>query len=352
MERLRRIAVVVGVSAALALPLTAAATVSVSKTVSDDGDYRVSWTDTSSGNIRLYLRYRYNSVSTSSTRVTGPSYRDYSRMAVGTHSYYIDAYEYEPELGRTFFLYRTPTVTVTVTEKRDYVVGVLAGSTECASGSPATIIKMDNEDACDTWDHSCWGEHSEAYGWTGASYVDGAGNATFYFCPVDGTALKPLTPVPDYTKEYVVLKLSDYCPNGSSEFGRFFDNEDTDTANWSSGNVYPNYQAEGYNWMLRFCVFRYGADVAQPDPVTGLLFPSFGFSYGVFAPESFYYAVSNSRGYIFTDDEDDTPIADYFDIPAPLDQWSVYNIIDGYPHAAVFGFSGDTILRTAQVVYQ
>jgi hypothetical protein len=319
-----------------AVPRIAAASISVSPTVSDIGYYTVSWTDQSNTYTHVYL---YSSTE-QPIRVAGPGSRSYAAMAVGTYSYKIVVYRYDIETRRETFWYQTPYMSVVVTDHRNYMVGVLAGSTTCQSGLPAELIFMDNEDAC-SFPNICQWPTSSTTGWTGATNTDPSGNTNFYFCPVDGTSFKPLTTVADYTKEYALLKLGSTCPNGSIEFGRFFDNEDSNNASRNSGHISPNYQDAYGNSMLRFCLFRYGPDIMQPDPYTGAIFPALGFSYGAFAASDFYFAVTGATGLIYTDDEDSNT-ASYFDIPSTLDVTAVYRIIDGYPH-----YGGNTSMHTA-----
>jgi hypothetical protein len=153
---------------------------------------------------------------------------------------------------------------------------------------------MDDEDS---------NNQSKKSGWTG-SFISN-GNTTFRFCRVDGRNFRPLSTVNSPTNHYALLKLGTTCPAGSTEFWRYFDNQDDrigapniNSASSSSGN---SYEIDPNTWKgntrLWFCLFKSGS-----SPMSQ--FPSFGtgFQYGVFAAPGF--SRSHGSGWISTDDED------------------------------------------------
>ena len=158
----------------------------------------------------------------------------------------------------------------------------------CPGGSETVRIHMDNEDT---------NEASDAQGWVGATTVDGNGNIDFVFCRVDGNQFRSLAAANDVRSNYAVLKLGQSCPQGSVEFSRYFDNEDHNTSNGYSGNIFPNVvevEDDG-NSTLRFCLFK-------GDGSTASSFPNLGFEYGVFAAPQFTF--TSAHGFIYSDDED------------------------------------------------
>lgn len=163
-------------------------------------------------------------------------------------------------------------------------VGVIPASNGCPSGLPEVRINMDNEDKS---------EASSVSGWVGGTQRDSNGNLHFVFCRVEGDQFRSLNSTSSSRSNYAVLKLSGRCPNGSVEFTRFFDNEDSNNANSSSGVLWPSVMDR--NTTLRFCLFR-----GSSSSVTAL--PNLGFDYGVFAQTSFGWA--RGFGTIYSDDED------------------------------------------------
>jgi hypothetical protein len=174
-----------------------------------------------------------------------------------------------------------------------YTVGVIPHTASCPSGAPLITLKMDDEDSDNA---------SSRSGWTGATISNG--NTTFRFCRVDGRQFYPLASVNDVTNHYAVLKLGTNCPSGSTEFRRYFDNQDSkilgagnaNAASSSSGNlsdIDPNTWRE--NTTLNFCLFKSGSS-------TMYRFPDIGVRYGVFAASDF--RLSLGAGRVNTDDED------------------------------------------------
>ncbi|HEX6292208.1 MAG TPA: hypothetical protein VFZ66_23670 [Herpetosiphonaceae bacterium] len=160
-------------------------------------------------------------------------------------------------------------------------VGVIPSTGSCPTGQLVTI-HMDDED-----NNNANGRG----GWIGAT--TSTNNTTFRFCRVPGSLFRALSTTNQPQRHYAVLKLGSVCPAGSVEFGRYFDNEDNNNQNWSSGPITPNVSTN--NTTLRFCLFRAAS-------TTMSAFPNLGFSYGVFAPASFSQALAT--GYVYTDDED------------------------------------------------
>jgi hypothetical protein len=239
-----------------------------------------------------------------------------------------------------------------------YDVGVIAGSTTCGAGVSSIVVKLDNENN---------NPMSMALGWTGANYVDAIGNTFLHFCRADGRRFAPLiddTGGAQAAYDYAVLKLGTHCPNGSTEFGRFFDNQDNDFGSNPdtavlAGNVAPSYVDGHKNFMMRLCIFRYagiGVPVMQQLPPAQNQFPALGYSYGVFAGDTFVGSAL-PKGLLVTDDEDHDTLS-RLEIPAGLDVMSVRNIIDGDPYPlSPFIFNGqsvdpgyeNTVMRIAQV---
>lgn len=317
-------------------------TVSVDAPDSLDGTYTISWV----GNLAPWKWYFEESVNGAPWQyqdicglggdgtITCISSYPYANKPVGRYRYRIRAADWTSDDPRI-----SNEVAVVVGSQQ---VGVIPGGSGCANGAAPLEIKMDDEDSFGS---------SSTSGWTGAIYSDPRHNTHFRFCGVDGRQFKPLTTTPDQVQEYAVIKLGDWCPNGSVEFGRYFDNQDGYTdewlrwipnENWNSGGISPNWQ-DPHGTMLRFCLFRYGPDTLQ-DGLTGQIgWPNIGFTYGVFAGQDFPAAAG---GLVHTDDEDSNT-ASSFDIPPSLDVSSVYRIVEGYPHSG-----GNTELHTAQVRYQ
>jgi hypothetical protein len=175
-----------------------------------------------------------------------------------------------------------------------YDVGVIPDGTSCPDDANTRVqYFMDNED---------YKEESSTTPWTGGiTIADAQGNTSFVFCRVDGQRFRNLAAASSDQNNYAVLKLGQFCPPGSKEFTRLFDNENTNNINHVvAGAFSPNAYQRGAlgSWTkLRFCFFN-------SDPTAPLMseFPSLGFDYGVFAPSSHRLALRTGR--VFTDDED------------------------------------------------
>jgi hypothetical protein len=117
-------------------------------------------------------------------------------------------------------------------------------------------------------------------------------NTEFFFCRVNGLSLRGFQPggPGTATLPYAVLKLGNFCPNGSLEFTRRFDNEDKNNKNFSVGDIFPN--VSNSNTELKFCLFFSASQGTMSS------FPNFGVSYGVFTKSV------AERGFVRTDDED------------------------------------------------
>lgn len=166
-------------------------------------------------------------------------------------------------------------------------VGVIPGVNGCPALAPEVRFNMDNEDS---------NEASSLSGWVGGTQLDSNGNLRFAFCRVSADSFQSLASSSSSRSNYAVLRLSGRCPNGSVEFERYFDNEDDDNRNTSSGLIWPS--TMGTNTRLRFCLFRGGS-------AYGSVLPDLGFDYGVFAESNFAFkTTTGGTGTIFSDDED------------------------------------------------
>lgn len=151
----------------------------------------------------------------------------------------------------------------------------------CPPGSEYIEIHTDDEDdRCD----------SHTSGFTGAIRREGSGT-TLAFCRVDGTRFSSVP-----TGSYAVLSLDDTCPNGSTRYSWFMDNENNNNDNWATGDHAPNVSSD--NTTLVFCEFPPGS---SGDPSLGTSFPDFGVPYGVFAKP---IAWGMPAGHVHIDDED------------------------------------------------
>jgi len=166
-------------------------------------------------------------------------------------------------------------------------VGVIPDADTACPGATETIY-MDDEDDSNNNSHS---------GWNG-SWVSNK-NTRMTFCRVAGSSLKHFGTTTSRLHDYAVLRLGATCPNGSSQFSRYFDNEDDNNANWKIGDIRPSVSGSG-GTRLEFCVFSGSSNSAQR--MTAL--PSLGFSYGVLAAPEFTHA--RTYGMVRTDDEDDS----------------------------------------------
>ena len=99
----------------LAVPAVAEASVSVSPSVSTNGAYTVTWTDTSGGVVRAYLAASTNGGAWAKTTVTGTLSKAFTGKAVGTYAYKVQIYLYDAELKKELFDHETNVATVQVT---------------------------------------------------------------------------------------------------------------------------------------------------------------------------------------------------------------------------------------------
>ena len=196
------------------------------------------------------------------------------------------------------------------------VEGGIYGTT-CPADSQLVTIYMDDED---DQNRSGWGE------WrlpqdpdTGGLYSFNGWNSPLRFCKVNGQDFHPRTTnINDKANFYAVLKLGISCPNGSTQFTRYFDNEDDSNANSRSGPIAPN--VSNTNTTLVFCFFRSGS-VTMSD------FPFLGIPYAVYhdfeGAQPFPYNLETKSKHT-SDDEDDgnqnsmspTGTSAYFDFTA------------------------------------
>jgi hypothetical protein len=175
-------------------------------------------------------------------------------------------------------------------------VGVIPESPQCSTvpyaPRPMVTIYMDDEDRRNA---------NSRGGWIGAT-VSG-GNTAWRYCRVEsyfGSDFKPLA-YGGKDDGYAVLKLGALCPTGSRTISRYQDNEDRRNANAYYGNVYPNVNVGGRNWLTHYCHFDGGV---YNSPVNMSEFPSIGFPYGVFASERMHGSYAMQYGYVYQDDED------------------------------------------------
>lgn len=192
---------------------------------------------------------------------------------------------------------------------------------------------MDDEDNANS---------SSLTGWVGAT----SSQTRLQFCRVDGRAFKSLSSfcTSRSTNSYAVLKLGTTCPNGSVEFSRYFDNEDSSNNNSNSGNIAPSTQDSG-GTRLTFCGFMQDTTAVQvsclrpTSPLNLNNFPILGFAYGVFAHPSI--ATAFESGQIRTDDEDSSN----------ANRWELSKFVS-WEVSALQGFmsgGSDTQLMTARV---
>lgn len=190
----------------------------------------------------------------------------------------------------------------------DYAVGIIPagpGGAEsglygsCPSGFSMATLYMDDEDhlSATQWGWS-WRKPTDTE--PDLRHPSAQMNTTLRFCKVNGLAFRPLTTDPfDRGRFYAVLKLGQFCPNGSIEFSRYFDNEDDRNENFQDGPIAPN--LSGDNTTLRFCFFTTGTTTMSS-------FPTAPFSYAVYhdfdGPQPAPFNVA-AKAKHYSDDEDD-----------------------------------------------
>jgi len=144
-----------------------------------------------------------------------------------------------------------------------------------------------------------------------------SGGVRFTYCPVtvgDGGTYNSIPRVP---YDYVVLRLSENCPEGTYPFRRYHDNEDSKNNNSHSGDLGPNSISD--NSTLEYCFVP-----AQED--SDLEYP-FSVSYGVFAN---YSSESIVHSEIYLDDEDSKNNNSWYFYNTPSDiETRVKNIMNG-----------------------
>ena len=173
----------------------------------------------------------------------------------------------------------------------DYVVqivGVIKNLNGTCGPYTEYAIFMDCEDS---------GHDSRAYGWFGASNVDGNGNVTLRICMVNQDYFN------NTTSNYAVLRLGTSNWQSSAWEGPNWiianiDNEDSGNANSTTINgvpIKPYNDPDGYfSYDTKLGFYNY------PGRADGLAFPNLGIGYGVFGQIG---PVAN-RGRIHLDDED------------------------------------------------
>jgi hypothetical protein len=124
-------------------------------------------------------------------------------------------------------------------------------------------------------------------------------NTEITACKVDGLNFFPMTQIQsEKVNWYAVLKLGTTCPNGSTSFERYIDNEDDGNTNSFSGDIAPN--ISNGNTRLKFCWFTAGLTKMTS-------FPSLGTHYAVFHKfDGGQPAWVREKRFAYSDDEDDS----------------------------------------------
>jgi hypothetical protein len=173
----------------------------------------------------------------------------------------------------------------------NYPVGVIPAIDACPAGSEKIKFFMDNQD----------GGNSGKTGWTGAWTVDGNGNSWHTLCVVDGAKFKFITM--NVSTQYLVVRLGNFKTAYMEPrvWNVHMDNEDDNNKNViSEGDFNPNVQNQ-YGTTLQFWAIA-GKDT--PGASQDLVFPDFGFSYGVFGTfTSPVVGGASGVGSLKTDDE-------------------------------------------------
>lgn len=160
-----------------------------------------------------------------------------------------------------------------------YDVGVLSGDHRC--DSEWITVFMDAEDA----------GKSYMSGWQGRSWSDRKGNVALEFCRTNGLNFQRTDGA------YSVLKLGRDCPPGSKGQKIYLDNEDTNNANFVSGNISPG-SVNKDGTLLHLCYFK-----SRSTSPNNFSFPNLNYSYGVFSKEVKGANVVGTKGFFFIDDE-------------------------------------------------
>lgn len=111
------------------------------------------------------------------------------------------------------------------------------------------------------------------------------GGLKFTYC----SYISPNPPKVPY--DYAVLKLDDYCPDGTYNFRRYHDTEDHDNHNYATGSYWPNEVNENAN--LEYCL-------VPRDNSSSRVYP-FSSNFGIFAS---FASSSIFHSEILFDDED------------------------------------------------
>jgi hypothetical protein len=179
-------------------------------------------------------------------------------------------------------------------------VGVIQGNgVNCPGNNIELMIGLDTEND---------DNNNQRSGWVGAT--TGSSNTYFHLCRVDGTKFKQVKSA-NAADNYAVVKLGTKCPDGSVEFTRYFDANDS-CGNWLGGigacgpygdyegNITPNSYGGNYgnNLTMLFCMFRASSSAATFN------FPNLGSPYGVFGASGLHGTMES--GWVYTDDEDDS----------------------------------------------
>jgi hypothetical protein len=163
-----------------------------------------------------------------------------------------------------------------------YEVGVVPDVGVSCPGEELSVY-MDDEDD---------GNLNRREGWIGQTASNN--NTRFKFCRVPGNQFhRPRSSSTD--ANYAVVRMGRLCPNGSIKGSVYWDNEDSDNENGSSGHVAPSQLTR--NTRLEVCIFPASSSAESiPFPTTRM--PA---RYGVFG----FSALPNGIefGYVLADGE-------------------------------------------------
>lgn len=171
-------------------------------------------------------------------------------------------------------------------------ISVIPETFQCPAPYTSIQMYMDDEDS---------NNNNGRGGWIGATVSNS--NTTWRFCRIDlvnSLSFRPL-PVAGNQYDYAVLRSGIFCPSGGRTVVRYEDNENWSNANSYSGDIFPNVNVLGRNWLTLTCHFD-GAASSLLGHMPG--FPNLGIKYGVFAPQSMPSPYALSHGWVYQDDQD------------------------------------------------
>lgn len=179
-------------------------------------------------------------------------------------------------------------IPVTARMKGSVDIGVLRGEDHTCGALDEAVMVLDEGDPT-----------GSIFGWQAG--ISQPNHMWFAFCRMDGRQFKPYgvsksTPgINGKALDYAVLKLGHDCPDGSYEFRRDIDTEDTKGGKKNDdrtyGKIWPNFS--GGNATFYFCYFP-GQTFDGAVPATHMTaFPRARVSYGVFAAASHHAALES-----------------------------------------------------------